>query len=53
VIQPDDASQAALASVGGNVLDPDVGSPMARAARAQAQLLASRIAKFWQHACAA
>jgi NTE family protein len=53
VIQPDDASQAALASVGGNVLDPDVGPPMARAARAQGQLLASRIAKFWRHARAA
>ncbi len=51
VIQPDDASQAALASVGGNVLDPDVGPPMARAARAQAQLLASTVAKFWP--CAA
>ncbi|HEY1551040.1 MAG TPA: patatin-like phospholipase family protein [Kofleriaceae bacterium] len=53
VIQPDDAAQAALAAVGGNVLDPEVGPPMARAARAQGQLLASRIATFWQHAHAA
>jgi NTE family protein len=53
VIQPDDASQAALVAVGGNVLNPDVGPPMARAARALGQLLASRIAKFWQHADAA
>jgi hypothetical protein len=29
-------------------LDPDVGPPMAQAARAQGQLLASRIATFWQ-----
>ncbi|HEX4452828.1 MAG TPA: patatin-like phospholipase family protein [Kofleriaceae bacterium] len=53
VILPDDAAQAALAAVGGNVLDPDVSPAMALAARARGQLLATRIATFWQHAHAA
>jgi NTE family protein len=47
VIQPDDASQATLAAVNGDVLDPEVGAPMARAARSQGQQLARQIAVFW------
>jgi NTE family protein len=48
IIQPDDASQAALAAVGGNILDPNVGPLMVRAARKQGQRLAGRIMLFWR-----
>jgi NTE family protein len=48
IIQPDDAAQAALAAVGGNVLDPAVAPAMARAARTQGQQAARQIAAFWR-----
>ena len=47
IIQPNDAAQAALAAVGGNVLDPAVRPAMAKAARTQGAMLASRIGEFW------
>jgi NTE family protein len=37
VVHPDEASQQAFASVGGNLLDPLVREPAARAGRAQGQ----------------
>ncbi len=48
IIQPDDACQAALTAVGGNVLDPAVGPTMAKTAREQGRQLARRIAMFWR-----
>ena len=40
VIHPDEASQAAFAAVGGNLLDPSVREPAARAGRDQGRRLA-------------
>ncbi len=42
VIHPDEASQAAFASVGGNLLDPSVRQAAARAGREQGQRVAGR-----------
>jgi NTE family protein len=41
VIHPDEASQAAFASVGGNLLDPAVRPPAARAGREQGRRIAA------------
>jgi NTE family protein len=41
VVHPDAPSLAAFASVGGNVLDPAVRAPAARAGREQGRLMAS------------
>src|SRR3974377_21735 len=40
VVHPDEASQAAFASVGGNLLDPSVREAAARAGREQGQRVA-------------
>ena len=42
VVHPDDAAQAAFASVGGNLLDPSVRGPAARAGRDQGRRIAGR-----------
>jgi len=43
VIHPDEASQAAFASVGGNLLDPSVREPAARAGRDQGRRTAAEL----------
>ncbi len=48
VILPDEASEAAFASVGGNVLDPAVRAPAARAGREQGRSAAAIVASLWQ-----
>jgi NTE family protein len=48
VAHPDEATIAAFASVGGNLLDPAVREPAALAGRSQGRLLADRIATFWR-----
>jgi NTE family protein len=49
VVHPDEASQAAFASVGGNVLDPAVREQAARAGREQGRTVAPlRVAALWQ-----
>jgi NTE family protein len=48
VIAPDDAMQAALASVGGNPLDPAVRERAAQAGRAQGRNIAAQVASLWQ-----
>ena len=48
VVHPDDSSQAAFASVGGNLLDPAVREPAARAGRGQGQAIARHLAGFWR-----
>jgi NTE family protein len=42
VVHPDEAAQAAFASVGGNLLDPSVREAAARAGREQGHLVAAR-----------
>lgn len=50
VIHPDEASQAAFASVGGNLLDPSVREPAARAGREQGRRTpAELIRRYGQH----
>lgn len=44
VVHPDDATEAAFASVGGNLLDPSVRESAARAGRAQGRCIADRVA---------
>jgi NTE family protein len=44
VVHPDEASQTAFASVGGNLLDPSVREPAARAGREQGQRVAIAVA---------
>jgi NTE family protein len=48
VVHPDDATKAAFASVGGNILDPAVRGSAARAGRAQGRTHAATVAAFWQ-----
>ena len=49
VVQPDAASQAAFASVGGNLLDPSVREQAARAGREQGRAAArSPVGAFWR-----
>ncbi|MGP6155922.1 MAG: hypothetical protein ACLPYS_00030 [Vulcanimicrobiaceae bacterium] len=49
LVYPDDATQAVLASAGGNVLDPSIREAAARTAREQGRRIASeRIASFWR-----
>lgn len=47
VVHPDEASEAAFASVGGNFLDPAVRRSAALAGREQGRALAGRLASFW------
>jgi NTE family protein len=50
VIHPDEASQAAFASVGGNLLDPSVREPAARAGREQGRRTpVELIRRYGQH----
>jgi NTE family protein len=50
VIHPDEASQAAFAAVGGNLLDPSVREPAARAGREQGRRTAAElINRYPQH----
>lgn len=49
VVHPDEASQAAFASVGGNLLDPSVRERAARAGREQGREVAGlHVASLWQ-----
>jgi len=49
VVYPDEATEAAFASVGGNLLDPSVSGPGARAGREQARHgVNERSSLFWQ-----
>jgi NTE family protein len=49
VVRPDEATEAAFASVGGNLLDPAVRERAARAGRAQGRSIAARYAAVvWQ-----
>jgi hypothetical protein len=49
VINPDDATEAALASVGGNLLNPAVGELAARAGFEQGRNIAhGHLATLWQ-----
>jgi NTE family protein len=49
VVHPNEASQAAFSSVGGNMLDPSVRAPAAKAGREQGRTIASgRVAVFWE-----
>lgn len=49
VVHPDAASQAAFASVGGNLLDPSVREKAARAGREQGREVAGlRVSSLWQ-----
>ena len=49
IVLPDEASEGAFASVGGNLLNPAVLEPAMNAGRWQGRRLASeRIARFWQ-----
>ncbi len=47
-IRPDAATDAAFASVGGNLLDPSVRASAARAGRAQGRAAAASIAGLWR-----
>ncbi len=47
VVHPDEATEAAYAAVGGNLLDPAVCEPAARAGRAQGNRIAGQIAGLW------
>jgi NTE family protein len=49
VVHPDEASQAAFASVGGNLLDPSVREPAARAGREQGRHMAAGLIKRYRH----
>jgi hypothetical protein len=51
VVHPDEASEAAFQSVGGNILDPSVQAPAARAGLEQGRRIASTdVAALWlQH----
>jgi len=49
VVHPDEATQAAFASVGGNLLDPSVSEPGARAGREQGRRVANEgLSLFWE-----
>jgi NTE family protein len=49
VVHPDEASEEAFNSVGGNILDPAVREPAARAGREQGRCIASRqVLPLWQ-----
>jgi NTE family protein len=49
IVHPDGASQAAFASVGGNLLDPSVCEPGARAGREQGRRVVNEgLSLFWQ-----
>jgi len=48
VITPDEAMKAALASVGGNALDPSLRGIAANLGREQSQHEAVRVAALWQ-----
>ena len=48
VVLPDESSQAAFASVGGNLLDPALRETAGRAGRAQGRAVAQHVASFWQ-----
>ncbi len=49
VVHPDEATQAAFLSVGGNLLDPSVSEPAARAGREQGRRVVNeRLSLFWQ-----
>jgi NTE family protein len=49
VVHPDEASEAAFASVGGNLLDPSVREKAARAGREQGRSVAALcVASLWQ-----
>jgi len=49
VVHPDEASQAAFASVGGNLLDPAVCKPGVRAGREQGRRITNAgLSTFWQ-----
>ncbi|GCE15421.1 patatin-like phospholipase family protein [Tengunoibacter tsumagoiensis] len=47
VIEPDDAMKAALASAGGNALDPSLRGIAANLGREQGRRLAARVADLW------
>lgn len=49
VVHPDDATEAAFASVGGNLLDPSVRKSAARAGLEQGRhIVALNIASLWR-----
>jgi NTE family protein len=48
VITPDEAMKAALASVGGNALDPSLRGIAANLGREQGRRVAARVADLWQ-----
>jgi len=49
VVHPDGAAEAAFASVGGNILDPSVSEPAARAGRDQGRRVTNEsLSVFWQ-----
>jgi NTE family protein len=48
IVSPDESSRNAFASVGGNLLDPAVREPAARAGRAQGRTSARHVAAFWR-----
>jgi NTE family protein len=48
IVHPDEATAAAFASVGGNLLDPSVRAPAALAGRAQGRRLAERVGAWWR-----
>jgi NTE family protein len=49
VVYPDEATEAAFASVGGNLLDPSVSEPGARAGREQGRRVVNKCSSlFWQ-----
>ncbi|WP_207229543.1 hypothetical protein [Ktedonosporobacter rubrisoli] len=48
VITPDEAMKAALASVGGNALDPSLRGIAANLGREQSRQEAARVAALWQ-----
>ena len=49
IVQPDQATEAAFASVGGNLLDPSVSETGARHGREQARRVVNeRSSQFWQ-----
>lgn len=50
VILPDEATEAAFAAVGGNVLDPEVRPGALRAGRDQGRALARTVGRFWRGA---
>ncbi len=47
IVHPDEATEAAFASVGGNLLDPRVRPAAVRAGREQAHQIASQLAAIW------